>query len=294
MKKFRLKMARQRGEQIAKDHGFESFPVDPFRIAADNEIFVEAKHPEKQGMSGCIIFTNDGVGIIYSTSIRSEGFQRFTVAHELGHYFLDDHPEEILKAGGAHVSKAGFTQGGVSIEIEADHFASGLLMPSYLVKKRLAKSRVGLPGIRALCRDAETSLTSAAIRAAECASFPMAVIISQGTNISYAFLSESFKRLGRLTHPRKGMPLPESATREFNADPSNIQFGRERCAPSSFSHWFSGDKKLPLDEEVIGLGSYGYTLTVLSSEAVDEDPYEEEDEEAKLLESWTPKFAYGR
>lgn len=287
-------MARQRGEQIAKDHGFDTFPVDPFKIATENEIFVEAKPPEKQGMSGCIIFTNDGVGIIYSTSIRNEGFQRFTVAHELGHYFLDDHPEEILKIGGAHVSKAGFTQGGNSIEIEADHFASGMLMPTYLVRKRLAKSGVGLPGIRALCRDAETSLTSAAIRAAECASFPMAAIVSQESNIAYGFLSESFKRLGSLTYPRKGMPLPESATREFNADPSNIQFGREQCAQSSFSHWFSGDKDLPLDEEIVGLGTYGYTLTVLSSEAVDEDPYEEEDEEAKLLDSWTPKFAYGR
>lgn len=39
---------------------------------------------------------------------------------------------------------------------------------------------------------------------------------------------------------------------------------------------------------------YGLTLTVLSSDDLPDDPTEDEDEEAQLIESYTPKFAYGR
>lgn len=50
-----------------------------------------------------------------------------------------------------------------------------------------------------------------------------------------------------------------------------------------------------MDEEVIGLGAYGFTLTVLSSEELADDPDDEAyEEEASLIESWTPKFARGR
>ena len=43
-----------------------------------------------------------------------------------------------------------------------------------------------------------------------------------------------------------------------------------------------------MSEEMVGLGSYGKTLTVLSPrESSDED--DEEDDEA-LEESWTPRF----
>lgn len=111
MSKFRLRMARQKGEQLAKQFGFEKPSIDPFKIAEEENIVVEAKAPDREGMSGCIVFTDDGVGIIYATHIRSEGFKRFTVAHELGHYFLDGHPEEILKTAPVHFSRAGFTQG---------------------------------------------------------------------------------------------------------------------------------------------------------------------------------------
>lgn len=294
MSKFRLRMARQRGEQIAKQFGFEKLSIDPFKIAEEENIVVEAKAPDREGMSGCIVFTDDGVGIIYATHIRSEGFKRFTVAHELGHYFLDGHPEEILKTAPVHFSRAGFTQGNSSIEIEADHFASGLLMPTGLTREALYDAPVGLAGIQRLADAAETSLTSAAIRAAECAPYPVAVIVSQGSQVSYGFMSDSFKRLGRLSSLRKGDPLPYTATRTFNSDVANIAERTSTCSSTRLAEWFGGDTQIKLEEEIIGLGGYGYTLTVLSSEMLPDDPSETDNEEEKLIESWTPRFAYGR
>ena len=227
------------------------------------------------------------------TEHTNEGFENFSISHELGHWFLDGHPEEIMKTGGAHMSRADFTQN-TSIELEADHFASGLLMPSHLVRSLLAGRPAGMDAILNLAETACCSITAAAIRAAECSPRPMAIVISRGDEIAYAFTSDTFKNLGRLAFLRKGTVLPFTTPREFNANSSNVFDGVRTVGETDLATWFDGPSKVALDEEIISLGKYEYTLTVLSSEALSDDPSEEEDEDAALEESWTPKFAYGR
>ena len=295
MSKFRIKVARQCGEKIARDHGCTTLPIDIQSISKQNEIQIIPKPPDVTGVSGGIIFhPDDSIEIFYATNIDNNGFQRFTLAHELGHFFLPGHPEEILSSSPFHVSRAGFSQGDNSIEIEADHFASGLLMPTTLVRQKLRSSVVGLDGIIDLSDRAETSLTSAAIRAAECIERPLAVVVSRGTEIAYSFLSESFRALRPGSFLRKGDAIPQSATRTFNEDAARIRSADRTVAESSLGAWFGTDRHVPLDEEIIGLGRYGHTLTVLSSDELSEDPDEELDEEADLEASWTPRFARGR
>lgn len=123
----------------------------------------------------------------------------------------------------------------------------------------------------------------------------MAVIVSADDHVAYAFLSDSFKKLDKLTLLRKGVPLPTSLTREFNRKPDNVASGKTRCGQTTLSDWFSCTRRVPLDEEIVGLGSYGFTLTVLSSDELAGDPDDEElAEEEALIESWTPWFARGR
>lgn len=294
MRGFRPEWARKCGERKAKEFGFERFPIDPFRIAEDEDILVEAKKADQPGVSGGIIFNNDGVGIFFATNITNHGFQRFTVGHELGHYFLDGHPEEILTAGPIHASKAGFSQGDRAIEIEADHFSSGLLLPGRLVRNALGNGQVGLEGIEELSDLSECSLTASAIRSAECSPYPMAIVVSRQNHICYGFLSDGFRQLKPRVYPRKGELLPDSTTRRFNAESTNIELGRRLAGETTLAEWFDGPLDIVLDEEVIGLGKYGYTLTVLSSEDLPEQPDEFEDEEAELIDSYQPKFAYGR
>jgi len=290
---FRLKMATLHGEKVAADHGFQTLPVEPLAIATAKHIEVVANTSETAGVSGALIFAGNSVCLMYSTALGNSGFERFSVSHELGHYFLPGHPEEIQKQGGRHLSRANFTENS-SIELEADHFASGLLMPADLTKAFLAKQKVGLDGILALADQAQTSLTAAAIRTAVCAGYPVAIIVSQGCDIAYAFLSEDFKGLGQLPFLRKGTPLPASATLQFNGARENVLTAKRLCASTTLGAWFDGAGNLPLDEEVLGLGAYGYTLTVLSSEAIEAETENEIDEEAELEERWTPRFAHGR
>lgn len=294
MAKFQLLKARQHGERIAAEKGYHAFPVDPFAIAESEEIMIVPKPAGVRGVSGGIIFDEDVPSIFYATDIDNEGYQRFTVAHELGHYFLDGHPEEILKSNKTHISRAGFSAGDSSIELEADHFASGLLMPTHLVKKTLSRGVVGLAGIETLADAAQCSLTAAAIRAAECSPYPMAILVSAGEAISYCFMSDGFKGLGKLAFLRKGLALPVSATRTFNSVPSNIERGLRETAETTLADWFDGPPRVKLDEEIVGLGSFGHTLTVFSSDKLADEPDEDEDDEERLIQSYTPRFAYGR
>ena len=91
-------------------------------------------------------------------------------------------------------------------------------------------------------------------------------------------------------HPANGVPFARRST----ADPSNVTSGKRASRETTLADWFDGPQGIVLDEEVIGIGAYGFTLTVFSSEELPEDPYEAEDDEAELIESYQPKFAYGR
>ena len=120
---FRLKLAKQKGEAKVRELGINSLPVDPFVIAANHEIMVEAKPDAEPGVSGMLLRHGDSFGILYATHISNEGFQRFSIGHELGHYFLDSHIDHVLPDDGVHASHAGFVSAD-PYELEADHFSA--------------------------------------------------------------------------------------------------------------------------------------------------------------------------
>lgn len=131
--------------------------------------------------------------------------------------------------------------------------------------------RVGMSAVVALSLDAKASLTASAIRIAECAEYPVAVIVSHADEVCYCFMSDSFKKLRKSGFLRKGDPLPFTATRDFNEDTTNIRAGRSAVAETDLRNWFGCQERIRLDEEIVGLGSYGLTLTVLSSDALSGD-----------------------
>ncbi len=100
----RLKLAKQRAEALLIEKQITDLPVDPFALATQHDIVVEAKPDIATGVSGMLLRHGNSFGILYSTDIPSEGFQRFSISHELGHYFLDGHIDHVLPKDGVHVS----------------------------------------------------------------------------------------------------------------------------------------------------------------------------------------------
>ncbi len=290
---FQQKMAKQKAESFLKAENITTLPVDPFAIAASRDIDVQAKPDTVKGVSGMLLRHGNTYGILYATDVLSEGFQRFSIAHELGHYFIDGHLDHVLPKDGVHSSNAGFMSGD-PYELEADCFAAGLLMPADLFKRALNKHLSGLEAIEKMSEICRTSLTATAIRYAELTDDPIAIIVSTGEKIDFCFFSEPIKSLSDFTFLRKGTPVPKStATSRFNASTDNILRSQRIANDVDVVEWLGGKRSITVAEEVIGLGGYGKTLTILSADSVGStvDGYEDEDdEEAALTESWTPRF----
>jgi len=278
--------ATRLGEQTAQEH-FSELPVDPVALARKVGIQVEPLPSDEKTVSGMLVYSGNLFGIQYATYIDSPGFQNFCVAHELGHYFMPDHPEKLLSTG-IHQSHAGFVSDD-RCEQEADHFAAGFLMPSFLIDPVMNQVQNGLKAIERLAAECGTSLTATAIRYAQKTPDPVAVIMSEGTRILYAFMSDELREIRGLTWIKKGTPVPrDSVTYRFNQNDNNILSGATAENEASMSDWFGCSLPYELYEEVKGLGGYGKTLTVLS---IDELPDQEEiEEEEDLQESWTPRF----
>lgn len=288
----RLKRAQVQAEQFVRDEGITMLPVDVMEIAESRGIVVEGKPGTVPGVSGMLVRTGDDFGILYATHIRSVGFQRFSIAHELAHYFLEGHIDHILPKGGMHVSEAGFTSAD-PYELEADHFAAGLLMPSTLFQAELRKLNDGLEAIEAMAENCMTSLTATAIRYAELTRAAAAVIVTRGEHVDYCRLSDSIKTLKNLQWLRKGSVVPaETETARLNASPDRIAAAKRSSAEIDLRLWLGGERRIMALEEVIGLGSYGRTLTVLTCPAVEGAAYgyDDDDDEDRLVESWTPHF----
>jgi len=152
---------------VLRDHEITSLPVCPIEIAERNDITVEGMSSGQPGCSGMLVRNGNNFGILYSTDVKNDGFQRFSVAHELGHYFLPEHPENVLRHG-PHLSKAGFSSSD-PYEREADFFAAALLMPRALFQIACERVPEGLEGVLQLSEQCRTSITASAINYAKMA-----------------------------------------------------------------------------------------------------------------------------
>jgi hypothetical protein len=268
--------AEHRALQVVEGCGFIAFPICPLEIARKNDIHVEAGESTQPGVSGSLIRVGSTFGIRYACHIQNEGFIRFTIAHELGHYFLPGHPEKLFPNGnGLHHSRSGFVSHD-PLERQADCFASALLMPEILFRKTMNGAGSGFAAIEKLAMGCKTSITSTAIRYAQFTDEAVAVIVSSGRQIDYCFMSDRIRDLRGITWIKNGDSLPSGTTRRFNSDGSNIERARRDEGTCYLDEWFDGAPHVEVNEDVIGLGSYGKTLTVLFT---DEDLESEDNED---------------
>lgn len=108
--------------------------VNAFDIAAAEGIAIKYRkfQPTDQTVSG-FYFQKDKA--IYLNAEESAVRQLFTVAHELGHYFLGHKPDEYGVYRRHQVTEGVKHRN----EIEADCFAANLLMPEDMVKAEISK-----------------------------------------------------------------------------------------------------------------------------------------------------------
>ncbi len=107
-------------------------PVDVIKIANNNDIKVFEEELDKK-VSGAIRFNEEAQKFeILVNSEEADVRKRFTIAHELGHYFLHG---DVLKSKCVHVDVLYRAELKTEDEKDADYFAGALLMNQTLLRK---------------------------------------------------------------------------------------------------------------------------------------------------------------
>ena len=264
-------LSRRRAAAAAEDLlsqlGIDGLPVDVFGIAR----MIDVPAMEKpDARSGRLRRARQGrQRLCDRVPRRISGlpvFQRFSIGHELGHLHIPGHAEALLPAGEAmHESRAGYRSDNV-YEREADEFSANLLMPRHLFRPAMLRAGSGLSAILQLADLCETSRLATAIRYVKLTSDAMAVVVSEGPTLRYAFLSDELKEFRDIDWPQRNSPLPVVPTAAFNRDPRKVINREEAQHDTPMGDWFGGDHSANLSEEIVGLGRYGRTLSVLTSD----------------------------
>jgi len=191
---------------------------------------------------------------------------RFTIAHELGHYFIDEHRTKLLTST-PNPSLCGlFDNNENNEEHEADYFAANLTMPPTRFKKEAAKIKSPLETILALSKKFKTSLTATAIQFVNHVSNRSLAIHWKptgemnwsipGTGYRIAgYKSVQFKTLGNL--PK------DCATAKVISGKASHETGVLDMASVFHNVYRDGERNTLLTEEAIALGEYG-VITIIS------------------------------
>jgi hypothetical protein len=243
-------------------------PVDPFKIVRHEGIMLRAGdyggtfdariefYPNLKRF--CIFHADPG-------GWRTVGRVRFSIAHEVGHFYLPAHRERLLK-GIMHNSVTDFGSRSPT-EIEADEFAADLLMPMGLFRAELNLFRNGFCDLDDLTRLADrlgTSITSTARRYCESDREPCTIFFSEGGMVRWGHSSADMQRTGMFYYQYNTPPPRGSKTDEFwslvndGGDPEKMS----ARVPSQV--WFQWPRASYLWEEVMPLGNTGRVITQLT------------------------------
>jgi hypothetical protein len=277
----RQERAAEKAAEILEAFGY-SIPVDPLEIAAGEGRRLRTRGADLAGAfdgqleyhraKGCFL-------LLFNTKYdRGGGVHhprtRFSIAHELGHYYVDAHRTHLLGGGAPHGSKGEFVVDNIA-EREADAFAAALLLPTKDVRPIVNRGRFSLATVETVAETFHVSRVSAALRAVNLCDFPAAVAGLPAMGRPWFASSKALKAAGCFR--RAGHELPSAAAaRQLEvfrcglAEPSQQE--------SKLSEWFH----LPQDgrlenvlvtEQYVPISSMGTLLVVISAD--EEDLFEE-------------------
>lgn len=114
--------------KLLKEHG-TNLPIDIAAIVKSQGIGVRLQ-PMEESVSGMLVIRDDRAATIGINQSHHPNRQRFTLAHELGHYLLHGKRTRVFVDSSTMFFRAGLAAEGTDkVEIEANAFAAELLMP---------------------------------------------------------------------------------------------------------------------------------------------------------------------
>lgn len=122
-----MKIIEEKAEKILSQIGINAAPVDVSNIAKRANILI--KHAPSKEFSG-LLYRKDNTAYMAISSSESDVRQRFTIAHELGHFYLHPQKDTFVEY---RDNEKNIVRG--YKEVQANQFAAALLIPRKLLEK---------------------------------------------------------------------------------------------------------------------------------------------------------------
>jgi Zn-dependent peptidase ImmA (M78 family) len=262
-----MAVANQVSKLLNSVLGAERFPVDVQQLALE---YSRHRYPGSpidkihgqgiDGFEGMLVANDDRSKwlIIYNDDNGSEGRQRFTVAHEFGHYMIHRELQDKFACSDDDISTG--DGNGRDIEAEADQFASTLLMPYDDFRKQVSGQPISFDLIGHCADRYGVSLTAAALRWIDIAPERAILIASRDDHMLWAKSNEdAFKSKAYFATRKNTIELPRVAlAHSVNAHKL------ERHQQIQANRWLPHEPAdVRVKELIRSAGQYDYTLTLL-------------------------------
>lgn len=237
--------AADEAELIVRLSGQCTAPIEPMKIAArEKDQLTVISGPFKKQFDGqlefhpkkrrFLMFYNDKYDRAARVGPGQHPRTRFTISHELGHFFLERHNAYLRNGGRKHGSRGEFSSDYV-VEKEADAFAAGMLMPRFLMEPRVNEADLSGDRIEDLARHFQTSLVSTSIRAVSLCHFPCAMVAIRNGVVAWVSRADSLIE-AKIYPPSRGAFTSPSAQAQWE----NFRLGAaERTTATIYAkHWF--------------------------------------------------------
>lgn len=246
-------------------------PIDPLAIAREEGIELapgrygarfDARIKFIRSAKTFILFYKDAIHGV------TEGRMRFSVGHELGHYYIPHHRAYLL-GGHSHNSVTDFRSRDPR-EQEADLFSSALLMPNELFAGALKSRHLTFCTLADLSRLAEntfkTSLTSTVLRYVGLDWEACSIVVSEGGVVKWARHSDTMRARGmRWIEQQTRVPDITATAKLWERLRKEATLDRMEAAVDA-DVWFEQPYGPRLWEEAMPLGYTGQVLTLLTVE----------------------------
>lgn len=237
--------------RISKDLGFpHPKEVDLRDLAAYRNVLV--KEGPLSGSEGRLI-RKKSRGIIHvRENIRPEGRRRFTIAHELGHWELhSNHSQFLCDADDMR------DYGRSILEMEANHFAAELLMPTSHFRGACADLDPSIATVKKLAEEFQTTITATAIRLADLSRHKIVVVWHQDNKVRWCY-----------SDPKKSLPFvmagsPPPAFSSATLPSPQVTDGMDHYDQADWFPQLSWGKE-DIEEETLRMSIFNGGLTILS------------------------------
>jgi Zn-dependent peptidase ImmA (M78 family) len=229
--------------QIQKPSEIAIESIAPFKNAP-------VRYAELVGCDGRMVRLRDQAIITVRSSIDRPGQRRVVIAHELGHVILHPH---ICQMDQVDVEQTrNFNHHQRPEELEANYFASELLMPRKLFKSDAERHEPSWDGVTALAKLYQTTLCSAAIQYLHTTNQAVVLIASKNGERAWYVIGE---------HARDFYISPTTKIHHYTCAHELLSRNKTRSRAENIAAgaWFNGyaenDKVFVVEDSIRATGS---------------------------------------